>query len=132
MVEQPLCFPGDVTGGAGGGLGAGAGLGAAARARSAMDPCLRKRCTSARGLIGDPTFGVGVVPRLFSISNSKPGISSAWSINAANGANSAGGDGRCARAPGALSLRGTPPPPNGGECLPWKELRAPKKEDAPS
>jgi hypothetical protein len=97
-----------------------------------MDPCLLKRCTSARGRIGEPTFGVGVVPSEFSISNSNPGISSAWSMSAANGANSAGGDGRCALAPGALSLRGTPPPPNGGECRPWKLLRAPRNDDAPS
>merc|ERR1712091_394199 len=62
--------------------------------------------------MGDPTFGVGVVPSEFSISNSKPGISSAWSMSAAKGANSAGGDGRCALAPGAERRLGTPPPPN--------------------
>ena len=66
----------------------------------------------------------------FSISNSKPGISSAWSMSAAKGANSAGGDGRCLRSRRG-EAPGTPPPPNGGECRPWKLLRAPRNDDAP-
>ena len=69
--------------------------------------------------------------RLFSISNSKPGISSAWSINAANGANSAGGDGRCALAPGA-ERRPVHLHRRTAASAFLGRLRAPKKEDAPS